>query len=341
MKLSVAKANAFVERPDKSLRVFLVYGPDAGMVRENARTLLRHFVPDLNDPFSVSAVEGDALAKEPSRLFDEMASISMLGGLKALHVQDAGDTIAIHIDRLLKDMPGGDNVAVLEAGELDKRSKLRSFVEEASGAMAIPCYPEEGAALETRIAALLKEEGFTAAREALSKLASVLPPDRIGMRRELEKLVTFALNDPGKRIMPEMVDAVLSDGGDQDIDAAITAAASGEPAKLEKQLGRLREGGAAPVALLRSMQRHILRLYEARAKMESDGRSADEAMKSLRPPVFFKQEASFRAQLRRWSPRALERALALLLRAETQTKSSNMPAELIGEKALRDLSAPR
>jgi DNA polymerase-3 subunit delta len=339
MKLSVAKANAFVEKPDAGLRVFLLYGPDAGMVRENAKKLLGKFVPDINDAFSVSAVESDALAKDPSRLFDEMASQSLLGGKRCLHIQDCGDEIAVHVERLLKEMPPGDNVAVLEGGELDKRSKLRSRIEEANNAMAIPCYPEEGAALEQRLTQMLKEQGFTASREALSKLSGILPPDRIGMRLEIEKLVTYALNDPNKRIGVEQVDAVLSDGGEQDLDAAIEAATSGEPVKLEKQLARLREGGASPVMLLRGTLRHILRLYEARAKMEADGRSADEAMKSLKPPVFFKQEASFRAQLRRWSPKALERALALLLRSEAQTKSSGMPAELIGEKALRDLSA--
>jgi DNA polymerase-3 subunit delta len=338
MKLSVAKANAFVEKPDAGLRVFLVYGPDAGMVRENAKKLLAKFVKDINDPFSVGAAESEGLAKDPSKLYDEMASISLLGGRRALHVHDCGDEITIIVEKLLKDMPGGDNVVILEAGELDKRSKLRAKIEEADNAMAIPCYPEEGAALEARLTQMLKEQGFTAAREALSKLTGILPPDRIGMRLEVEKLVTYALKDPNKRITVEMVDACLSDGGEQDLDAAVEAATSGEPAKLEKQLARLREGGASPVMLLRGTLRHVMRLYEARTKMD-EGRSPDEAMKALRPPVFFKQEASFRSALRRWSPKALERAVGLLLRSEAQTKSSGMPAELIAEKAMRDLSA--
>jgi DNA polymerase-3 subunit delta len=185
---------------------------------------------------------------------------------------------------------------------------------------------------------LLQEQGFTATREALSKLTSLLPPDRIGLRLELEKLVTYALNDPQKRITPDIVEACLSDGGEQDMDEAVTAAASGEANKLEKQMKRLQASGSAPVALLRAAQRHMLRLYEARAKMDAEGRSADDAMKSLRPPVFFKQEAAFRAQLRRWSPLSLERALGMLLKAEAQVKSSNMPAELIAEKALRDIA---
>ncbi|HVY12341.1 MAG TPA: DNA polymerase III subunit delta, partial [Alphaproteobacteria bacterium] len=194
---------------------------------------------------------------------------------------------------------------------------------------------------EQRMAAILKEGGFTASREALSKLAGLVPPDRIGMRLELEKLMTYAGADQAqnKNITPEQIDAVLSDGGEQDMDEAIAAAASGEPVKLEKQLARLREAGAAPVSILRGAQRHMLRLYEARARMESQNQTADEAMKALKPPVFFKQEAAFRNQLRRWKPRVLERAIAMLLRAEAQCKSTGLPDHLIAEKALRDISA--
>lgn len=339
MKLSAAKASAFADKPDTGYRVYLVYGPDAGMVRENTNKLLRAFVPDATNPFSISALESSVLAKDAARLSDEMASQSLLGGRRCVHVQDAGDEIFGVVDRLLKNLPPGDNVAVIEAGELEKRSKLRARIEEDEHAMALPCYPEEGAALESRIKSILQEQGFTAAREALTRLATLLPPDRIGMRLELEKLVTYALNDPKKMITPQMVELCLSDGGEQDVDEAVMAAASGEAAKLERQLRRLREGGAQPVALLRGAQRQVLRLYEARAKMDAEGRSADEVMKSLRPPVFFKQEAAFRNQLRRWSPLRLERALAMLLKAEALVKSSNLPSELIAEKALRDISA--
>ena len=136
MKLPVAKANAFAERPDKSFRLYLVYGPDSGMVRENALKLLKAFVPDLSDPFSVSAVEASTIAKDPSRLFDEMASQSLLGGRRVLHVQDAGDEIFPMVDRLLKELPPGESVAVVEAGALEKRSKLRTRVEGEEGAAA-------------------------------------------------------------------------------------------------------------------------------------------------------------------------------------------------------------
>ncbi len=340
MKLTAGRAAGFIEKPDPGLLLYLVYGPDAGMVRENAKALVRAFLPGA-DAFSLTTLAGEELARDPARLADEMATPPLTGGRRGLHAQDCGDALFPVVDRFLASPPGGGNFAVLEAGALEKRSKLRLRVEDDPRAMAIPCYAEEGAALESRIQSLLRAAGLSAPQPALGRLAGLLPPDRIGLRLELEKLALYAASLGVKTLDLAHVEAALGDGGAEDIDQTVLAAASGEAARLEAQLSRLRASGVAPVALLRAAQRHVLRLYEARARMDAENRSADEAMKALRPPVFFKQENAVRAQLRRWSPAGLERALALLLKAEARAKSSSLPAALIGEKALRDLCGAR
>ncbi len=72
--------------------------------------------------------------------------------------------------------------------------------------------------------------------------------------------------------------------------------------------------------------------------MMQDGKSSDEAMKSLRPPVFFKRENAMRQQLNRWQLPALNTALAALVSAEAQSKTTGMPAELVTERALYSLA---
>jgi DNA polymerase-3 subunit delta len=66
---------------------------------------------------------------------------------------------------------------------------------------------------------------------------------------------------------------------------------------------------------------------------------AAEAVKSLRPPVFFKREAAMLAQMKKWNAAKIERALKLILAAEAKTKTSHMPAELIGQKTLFQIAS--
>ena len=66
-----ATSTAFIARPDPARPIVLVFGPDAGLVRERAEALIASSVDDPNDPFSLARLDGDELAGEPSRLVEE------------------------------------------------------------------------------------------------------------------------------------------------------------------------------------------------------------------------------------------------------------------------------
>ena len=53
----------FLARPDPGRPIILLYGPDAGLVRERADALLASAVDDPNDPFSLVRLDGDELVR--------------------------------------------------------------------------------------------------------------------------------------------------------------------------------------------------------------------------------------------------------------------------------------
>src|SRR5450432_2989228 len=75
--------DAFLARPDPGRPIILLYGPDAGLVRERADALLASAVDDPNDPFSLVKLDGDELSAEPSRLVDEAMTMPLFGGRRA------------------------------------------------------------------------------------------------------------------------------------------------------------------------------------------------------------------------------------------------------------------
>ena len=60
--LKAAQVDAFVARPDPARPVVLVFGPDAGLVRERAEALIRNSVDDPADPFALARLAGDVQA---------------------------------------------------------------------------------------------------------------------------------------------------------------------------------------------------------------------------------------------------------------------------------------
>ena len=89
MKLAPARVAAFLRRPDPAIRAILLYGPDAGLVRERADVLARSVCADLADPFRIADLNGAVLAADPARLADEAAQLSLIGGRRVVRVRAA------------------------------------------------------------------------------------------------------------------------------------------------------------------------------------------------------------------------------------------------------------
>ena len=72
----------------------LVYGPDAGLVRERVDALVKASVDDPNDPFAFVRIEGEDLSANPSRLVDEAHTVPLFGGRRAVLVKAGSRNIA-------------------------------------------------------------------------------------------------------------------------------------------------------------------------------------------------------------------------------------------------------
>ena len=337
MKLPAARISSFLSKPDPAVRVILVYGPDAGLVRERVMHLAKLTVSDLNDPFRVATLTGGMITEDPARLFDEMAALALGGGKRLLRMQNPAESVAPYIVKLLADMPSADSLLLIEGGDLDKRSKLRAACEsESPFSCAVPCYVEDTAARQRTITDILNTENVRAPREIVAALADILPPDRLAMRSELEKFALYV----GKENTATLADvhASVQDAGAAEIDDLVFAVGSGDAKRAVQLIDRLFAEQTAPVALLRAAQRHFLRLQWARAQMDN-GLNATDAVKRLQPPVFWKHESAMAAQLRRWSRPRSEQALRRLYDAEAAVKRTGTPDTALCAQVLLGLAA--
>src|SRR5689334_13022535 len=110
--LKTADIDRFVAKPNQAQPVILVYGPDAGLVRERAEALVRSAVDNIDDPFSLVRLEGDALASEPARLVEEANTIPLFGGRRAIWVKAGGRNFAPAVEALLTDPPADCRVVI-------------------------------------------------------------------------------------------------------------------------------------------------------------------------------------------------------------------------------------
>jgi DNA polymerase-3 subunit delta len=330
VKLSAGQIDGFLRRPDPQIRAVLLYGPDAGLVRERADMLGRAICPELHDPFRVAELTGAVLAADPARLVDEAAQISLMGGRRVIRLRETGDALAPLFTRFLADS-AGDGLVIVEAGDLPGRSALRRAFDEAPRGAAIGCYPDSGRDLAAVIRETFATRHIAASRDAIEFLVGHLGGDRLLTRSELEKLTLYA--GDGGRIDLADAQAVVSDSAALSLDDAVLAAAEGDAAGLDRALARVFQEGESAVTIIRALLRHMQRLHVLSAQLGS-GASIDTVVRSARPPIFFKQQDSYRRQLTRWNEARLRDALDRLAAAEFRMKQTGLPAETLCREAM-------
>ena len=330
-----ADADRTIKNPPKTMIAALVYGPDAGLARERAETLLKTVVADLTDPFLVSDLDDAALGADPARLADEAAAISMLGGRRVVRVRGASNNLAKTFEAFLDD-PKGDALIVVEAGDLAKGAALRKVFEDADNAAAIPCYPDTIRDLPDVVRDGLRAEGLAISGEALADAVSRLGSDRGVTRRELEKLALYCRGQ--KEVTLDDVRAAMGDEAEARVEEACDAAGLGDLKKLDLALERLWASDVSPVQVVRQTMGHFQKLLQVSTEA-ARGDNIDFAMKKLRPPLHFSRTNAFRSQVQKWNEPRLLDALDLLLEAEAMCKTTAVPAEAALGRALFNVAA--
>ena len=337
MKVQAGRAEAFIRNPDEGVRCILLYGPDAGLVRERGRSLLTSALGEaLKDPFRFVELTPSQIKESAAHLVDEANAMALTGGRRAVLLRDASDGLSSTFQTLFEGQDS-DTLVVVEAGDLGPRSSLRKLFEGSDRAAAVPCYLDEGAALDRVVDETVKGAGYSLARDAKDWLISHLGGDRGLTRQELGKLVAFKGED-NSQITLEDVLACVGDSADLGLDDLSLSIADGDRAMADRVYSRLTGEGTHPIQILTAVSRHFMRLHQARAHMDN-GSPADQALGSLRPPVFFKIKGRMQAQVNRWSMDRLDRAIGLLNQAEIQAKSTDMPVEALVNRAVLQLCA--
>ena len=340
MKVSARSADLFVRSPTSS--IILVYGPDGGLVGERSKSLRQSVlgVEGIADPFRFSDLDAQMVLRDTSVLFDEVASLSLTGGRRVVRVANVRDghaqAFAMVLDQQVQSEDDLPTLVIAEAGELGPRSTIRRLFESHKNGAALPCYAEDSGQVVAFAEELLLALGHRVDEKALQRIARSLEGNRAVQRQEIEKLSLYV--GEGADISVEDVECCLSDSVQTVLEDAALAATAGERDEVDRILGRCFLAGESPVSILRALSRVLTRLHIAAAGV-AEGTSVVTAIRSLKPPVFWKSVPRYKEALRIWSPEGVLMALRLVAKAELECKGTVSPARLIAWRTALQIAA--
>ena len=329
MKSSKASIGRSVDQPDPKVRFYLFLGPDEAQSRALAMRLLAAIGAQ---KFALAA---GAVKANPALLSDEAAALSLFGEKRLIWIEPAGNEIVEAVDALLC-AATLESAVVGIAGVLTKASPLLKLAESSPRALAFTAYAPEGEDAVRMVVDLGRRVGLKIGPAVAARIAENCGNDQAIASRELEKLALFVGASPHapKELEHEALDAVGAENSEGDFQRLADLALLGEIAEVADLVSRLTAAGSEAIPAIRSLQRRLLFLAPARARIER-GERFDGVMASFGKALFWKDKAKVEAMLKRWSAQEIativERAGAL---ERNLMFSDSPPREALGEELL-------
>jgi DNA polymerase-3 subunit delta len=329
VKASKASIGRAVDQPAASVRFYLFHGPDEAQSRALATRLLEALGA------TKFLMASGTVKADPASLADEANAMSLFGGKRVVWIEPATKDIEEGLVALLEG-PSGESPVVAISGALPKTSGLLKLAEGSSDALAFAAYVPEGLDAERMVIDVGRRFGLKIDGQVAARLADSAGNDQAVIAQELQKLALYIDASPHapKQLDHGAIDDVGADSAEGDFQRLADLALAGDIGELIDELTRLPAGGSEAIPVVRSLQRRLLMLAPARARVER-GERVDAVMVSLGRSLFWKDKSKVQQMLSKWSADDLATVADRAGRLERSLMFTRAPdREALGEELL-------
>ncbi len=312
----------------RSLPQFLlIYGPNEGLIRDNLLKITRAFAGKIET--DEITINGKAIEENTNIIDEEIKSFELFSEKKIIHLDNIRDK---HL-QFFENTELNDNkiLVIIKSDNLNKNSKIRNFFEKHKKYAAIPCYEDDVRATMNLISQFQSDHKIKFNSDIKNYLMQNLSADRLISKNELEKILLVISHKDNKQIKFEDIQAILNDSSSNSLNNINESVMYGKVNQVSKNLHRIFDEGTNAVAIIRSLLNYLVRLHKTQIEIKKNG-NFDEAIKQLRPAVFWKDKDNFRNHCSKWPTREILYYIERLLEAEYMCKTQSTLNNEICEK---------
>lgn len=330
MKAKPFQINALSTQIQSTFKAALIFGTDIGVIQDSAEKVALKIVSSLKDDFNVIKVFQSQLKEHPSLLTDEGNTISFMGGRRLIWLKDADAQATEAVLDFITNIKS-DSFLLITSGNLTKSSTLRIEAETNPSILTIACYEEDEKNIKRNMFTFFQENGYKISSETLSLLCDRLIENRISLKSELNKLITYL--GERRNITNDDIRNVISLTSSSNIDFFCQCVASNQIKKTDLICTQLLQSGESSISLIRCITTYFNLLLLGRQMIKKQMALETVLSKILRPNQF-KMKEILTQQLYIWDIDSLTKVLNLLFEAEKQMKTTGYDQDLILQRTL-------
>lgn len=315
MKIPATNIDIFIKTNLSSITAALLYGPDQGLIAERQENIIKNILGESYDPMMLIKLDANQLNKSPDKLYQEINNISLIAGKRVFVIYNVTNNFYKIFKECFENTKSEDFI-ILSAAELSPSSSIRKFFETTDKIVALPCYIDDIRTIynivKTELATLQPNN------DIIQYIANNISGNRLVIKQELNKIKTYYLNKQSIDI--NSIKALLTESHLNDFQDFANNVADKNTVKSIQLLEDLLSSGFPEITLIRVLINYLYRILEVKSLLQ-DNNNFDNAIKSLKPPVFFKQKDILKRHINLWHTKELELTITKLNQLETTCKT--------------------
>ena len=229
-----------------------------------------------------------------------------------------------------------DDLIIINCGNLEKKSKLRNFVEKSENAAIIPTYKDNSQSLVNIAKSFFTEKKIDISYETINLLVNRCNGDRGNLKQELKKISNYIID---KKIISLKEISILTNLSENySASELVDATLSKNLKKTQEILDENNYSQEDTFLVLRVFLHKTKKILNLIENIDKET-NIEKVIADYKPPIFWKDKPIIKKQLQLWSFKTINELIYKLNDIELKVKKNNATSLILMKNFIYEVAA--
>ena len=291
--------------------LFLFYGKNEGFKSEITKNIIKNKNNILN-------YEEKEILENKDNFIENLLTKSLFDEKKIIIIKRSTDKILGIIEDLCSKKIE-DIIIILNADNLEKKSKLRSFFEKSKKLVCVPFYPDNEQTLSKLTYNFFKNKNISISQANINLIINKCNGDRETLINELNKIEYYSKN--GKKINSEDIIKLTNLNENHSVSELVDNCLAKNKKQIINILNENNFNNEDCILIARSFLNKSKKILQLSKELEKN-KNIELTISSAKPPIFWKDKEITKKQLNQWKPKNIKKLIYNLSKIELLIKKN-------------------
>ena len=297
----------------KKFPIILFYGQNNGAKEEETSKLIKQ---DKN--IKPNIYEEKEILENYEALYNDIVSDSLFDERKIFVIKRVTDKFLKIIEKILnKNL--SNVLIILDAGNLEKKSKIRNLIEKDKKLVCIPFYPDNFTQLAQITNNFFNKINQPVSQSDINLIVSKSNGDRGNLKNELQKIELYVSNK--KKLTSSSLLKLINLVENHNISELVDHYLAKNERKIKMILNENILSNEDSIIIVRTLLNKSKKILKLSSEYEKN-KNLDLTISSAKPPIFWKDKEITKQQILKWKPENIKKLIYKLNELELLIKKN-------------------